>query len=150
MKTALALTFGLMLSSLSWAQQQYLLQPADSAGTIEVQENELLKRITAQKVKINRIQKGIEGYRIEIYQGNDREAAKDLLEAFQEKYPKIPAEMVFESPYVKVKVGAFRNKIEAQKLYTELSEEHTGVKMVFVKRMPYPPLQCDEGKLEEE
>lgn len=150
MKRVFALSIALLLAAVVWGQQQYLLQPNETPGTVEINENALLQRITAQKVKMGRIQKGIDGYRIEIYQGSDRKAAQEILENFKKDYPKVAAELVFESPYVKVKVGAFRNKIEAQKLYNEVSKELTGVKMVFVKGMPYPSLRCDEGKLEEE
>lgn len=150
MKRVLILSITSLLSVVAMGQQQYLLQPADSSGSVEVNESALLKKIGAQKTKINRIQKGIEGYRIEIYQGSDRKAAQEILSDFKENHPNVPAELVFENPYVKVKVGAFRNKLEAQKLYKELNEELEGVKIVFVKGMPYPPLNCDEGKLEEE
>jgi len=132
------------------AQQQYLLQPSDSPGSVEINESVLLRKISGQKVKLNRIKKGIEGYRIEIYQGGDRKAATEILERFEEEHPNVPADLVFESPYVKVKVGAYRSKLDAHKLYSTLKEEeYEVVKIVFVKGMQYPPLNCDDYELDD-
>ncbi|MFY0673552.1 MAG: hypothetical protein JXQ87_09105 [Bacteroidia bacterium] len=147
MKKALSIIFGLFLSHSLWAQQGYLLLPADTPGVVKINESEQLRRITSQKVKVNRIKK-FDGYRIEIYQGNDRIAAQETLEKFKEEYPYIPAKMVFEKPYVKIKVGIFRSKLEAQPLFFDLKREYEASKVVFVKGVQFPPL--NNKKVEKE
>lgn len=126
------------------AQQHYLLQPADTAGKVTFNESYQQSRITATRIKANRIRRGMEGYRIEIYQGSDREEAQEAFELFKETFPDIAANVVFENPYVKVKVGTYRSKLEAQKLYHELSsmEEFEGVKIVHEQNMRFPKLGC--------
>jgi hypothetical protein len=148
MKKALTFAFCIALAICANAQQEYLLLPADTPGQVKINSSDLLKRITIQKVKVNRITK-FEGYRIEIYQGNDRKAAEEVLEKFREEHPNVPAEMVFEKPYVKVKVGIFRSKLEAQHLFFALKEEYEGSKVVFVKGVAFPPLNGEKEKKEE-
>lgn len=148
MKKALTFIYCLALGFSAKAQQEYLLLPADTPGQVKIKTSDQLKRITIQKVKVNRIKK-FEGYRIEIYQGNDRKAAEEILEKFKAENPRIPAEMVFEKPYVKVKVGIFRSKLEAQHLFFALKEEYEGSKVVFVKGVAFPPLNGKKEKKEE-
>ncbi len=139
MKNLTLVVFSLLVAHLSQAQQDYLLLPADTPGTIIINESYTLKQISSQKIKVNRINK-FNGYRIEIYQGSDRKVAQEILEKFKEENPGIPAEMVFESPYVKIKVGIFRSKLEAQKLFFKMKNEHDGAKIVYGNGLAFPPL----------
>lgn len=145
MKTLGSLVIALLCAAPTLAQQQYLLQPADTAGKISVNESYQMNRIGETRKKSNRILGGMEGYRIEVYQGSDRKQAQETYELFQELYPNTSANVVFENPYVKVKVGTYRNKLEAQKLYSELkdNEDFEGVKIVYQQKMKFPALGCD-------
>lgn len=143
MKSLTLVFFSFIFIGIAHAQQEYLLMPADSSGTIIINEGAMVKRITEQAIKVNRINR-FEGYRIEIYQGNDRKEAKEILEKFVEEYPNTPAELVFENPYVKVKVGIFRSKLEAQQMFYTMKQEHDGAKIVIGKGLPFPPLKNKE------
>lgn len=145
MKALGSLVIALLCAASTLAQQQYLLQPADTAGKISVNESYQMNRISETRKKSNRILGGMEGYRIEVYQGSDRKQAQETYKLFQELYPNTSANVVFENPYVKVKVGTYRNKIEAQKLYSELkdNEDFEGVKIVYQQKMEFPTLGCD-------
>ena len=148
MKKALTFVFCVAFAISSNAQKEYLLLPADTPGTVKINTGVALKHITQQKVKVNQIKK-FDGYRIEIYQGNDRKIAKEILEKFKAENPSIPAVMVFETPHVKVKVGIFRSKLEAQPLYFNLKDEYVGSKLVFSKGISFPPLNAKKEEKEE-
>ncbi|MGB0429755.1 MAG: hypothetical protein ACPGLV_04715 [Bacteroidia bacterium] len=140
MKKVLLVALSLFaIAPFALAQQEYLLIPADTPGTIVINEGYKLKQISSQKIKYNRVAR-FDGFRIEIYQGNNRKEAKETLEKFIEEHPEVPAEMVFENPYVKIKVGIYRNKLEAQNLYYQLKKEYKGTKMVHGKGLQFPPL----------
>lgn len=137
-----SLFFTLMLCSVaipSFSQQEYLLQPADTPGTVTITEPPLMARIRGQMAKVNRINR-FDGYRIEVYNKNSRTEARDILLEVNEKYPGVPAEIVFEGAFVKVKVGIFRSKLEAHALWCALEKTYPGAKIVFGKGLPYPPL----------
>ncbi|MBI1185502.1 hypothetical protein GC194_14625 [bacterium] len=139
MKTIVVAIVLLVSAFAASAQQRYLLEPVDSPGTVVINEDPILKRISLQKIKVNKINR-FDGYRVEIYQGNNREEAKTALEEFKELYPDVPAEIVYEGPYAKVKVGIYRSKLEAQKMLVTMQETHPGSKIVYVRGMPFPPL----------
>ncbi len=58
---------------------------------------------------------GIEGYRVQIYQGN-KETAYQNKSRFIQKYEKIKVYVLFQSPDFKVRVGNFRTRSEALKV----------------------------------
>lgn len=141
MKYSFALLLLYITANFASAQtQEYYLAPADVKGNIQINMPKNLKRVNDLKVKWNQLQPGIEGYRIQIYIGRSREEAIELRNKFLETYPDINADLVFENPYVKVRIGEYRNRIEAQKMYFELKKEYESVIVVSVKNMRYPKL----------
>jgi SPOR domain len=64
---------------------------------------------------------GMEGYRIQIYSSNNRNAREEANKVkfeFINKFPGIASVIVYDNPgYFKVRVGDFRSKTEATKLY---------------------------------
>lgn len=60
------------------------------------------------------------GFRVQIYNGNDRKAAIATKVDFMRRYPNIPAYMTYVAPHFRVKVGDFRTHPEAQKLNHDL------------------------------
>ena len=73
-----------------------------------------------------------------------------MLDKFKEEHTNVPAEMVFESAYVKIKVGIYRSKLEAQKMLIEMKDEYPSSKIVYVKGLPFPPIYQEENDNSEE
>lgn len=144
MKTLFTLILCLNISAI-WAQNQYILEPVDSPGTIVIDEIPLLKKISEQKIKVNKINR-FDGYRVEIFQSSNRAEGKDVLDKFKSEHPDVPAEMVFESAFVKIKVGIYRNKLEAQKMLSQMTIDFPASKIVYVKGLPFPPLQTQNNE----
>jgi hypothetical protein len=70
------------------------------------------------------------GFRIQIYNGNDRNRANEVKLDFLRKYPGMRAYMTYIQPQYRVKVGDFRSRAEAHALYRELSNIYTPVIIV--------------------
>ena len=72
------------------------------------------------------------GYRIQIYFGSDRKAAKEKQQKFKSKYPDLSSEVYTDyfQPNWKVRVGNFYRKIDAQKLMMKLENEFGDVFLV--------------------
>lgn len=82
------------------------------------------------------------GYRIQIAITDKRADAKEAKEKFTNMFPKCPAYLMFDSPHFKVRVGDFKNKIEAQALLFKLIEEYPTLFLVEDKINPPPIAPC--------
>ena len=70
---------------------------------------------------------GMEGFRIQIYASNNRNAREESNKVnaeFISRFPEIVSYQLFAEPgYYKIRVGDFRTKIEATKLFQIISKE---------------------------
>lgn len=62
------------------------------------------------------------GYRVQIYCGNDRAKATNTKIDFMRRFPGVATYMTYLSPQFRVKIGDFRTRAEASKMYEQLSE----------------------------
>lgn len=58
----------------------------------------------------------VDGWRVQIAAGTDREQIITAKADFLNLYPDLDAEWTFKAPYYKLKTGAFRTKLEATEL----------------------------------
>ena len=61
------------------------------------------------------------GYRVQIYSGNDRAKATKIKIDFARRYPAIRTYMTYVQPQFRIKVGDFRTRGEAEKMYQQVS-----------------------------
>lgn len=61
------------------------------------------------------------GYRVQIYSGNDRVKATKIKIDFARRFPNVRTYMTYVQPQFRVKVGDFRSRGEAQKMYDMVS-----------------------------
>lgn len=113
--------------------QQY--EPSDSAGVMIYADSRLeiltnkLKTAAIARSRAGMIRSG-RGYRIQIYNGNDKNKAISLKVDFIRRYPKIPTYMTYIQPQFRVKIGDFQTRADAQKMYQELSRLYSPVMIV--------------------
>lgn len=69
----------------------------------------------------------IKAWRIQIITTDDRRKMEQARYKFRSLYPDIKSSWVHESPYYKVKVGAYKTKIELQGFLMELKGHFRGV-----------------------
>ena len=89
-------------------------------GDISIVTPKKLDTIISQKIIIDRINFKKKTYTIQIYYGNFDEASYTLKE-FEERFPKIKAEILFETPNYKVRVGRFKSESDASKTLEKLN-----------------------------
>lgn len=65
--------------------------------------------------KINQLRKFIDGYTIQIYSGQNREEANLAKKRMAEEATDLRADLQFQAPKFRVKVGAYFTRVEAQK-----------------------------------
>jgi hypothetical protein len=97
----------------SYAQKPKLTVNNDAYLDTAIQKN----------IDKNKITNIIEGYRIQLFSGSERNNANALKTKFLKLYPETPAYLIYQQPYFKLRVGDYRTKIEAQNIFYKLQDD---------------------------
>ncbi|MBR5821540.1 MAG: hypothetical protein IKY51_01670 [Alistipes sp.] len=119
----LALCFSLTASAQSVEQfRRGLLNATEGGGSVVVLEGDGVSE-AVKAVETQRRRKVVDGFRIVIFSDNGQYAgdiADSVLLGFKERYPRVNAYLVYESPYFKVSVGDCLSMEEAQILMAKI------------------------------
>ena len=95
-------------------------KPAISDAPLHV--NKKLDAILDTIAMRNKSVKFTNGFRIQIYVGNDRKAADDAKIYTYQKYPEIFPYLSYQQPIYKVKIGDFLNRMDAERYYSDIKD----------------------------
>jgi hypothetical protein len=86
----------------------------------------------------------LRGYRVQIYSGSNRVDANKIRADFLETYHGEKIYFDYKQPYYKVRVGDYRNKVEAQKMFQALliDERFKGV-LIVPDDINFPELKTE-------
>jgi len=90
-------------------------------GRVEIIQDSKIAALVKKHIAINKRQKGIPGYRVQIFFGSKRKDALEVKADFLNKYPDINAYTKYDEPYFKVRVGDYRTQLKAQKCQNQIS-----------------------------
>jgi hypothetical protein len=95
-------------------------------------DNLKMDSLREQLYEFNRNVKSIQGYRILVYSGSDREEAQrietDIRTNFQER-----ADMSYDKPNFRIRVGSYIQRLEAYKTYMKLRKNYPNAIIVLDK-----------------
>jgi len=103
---------------------------------LHVNQDPRLGKMLNWDVENNKERDGIEGYRVEIFFSSKMDAlekAKETKAEFLSKFPDYPVYIVFVAPNFRVRVGDFRTKSEAWKLYKKIEKMYPAAFVVHGK-----------------
>lgn len=107
------------------------VNPEDSVQTIlnklNVNQDVRLDKMLNWHIENNKKREGIDGYRVEIFFSSNLDAKQKALQKkveFLEKYPNYNVHVLFYAPNFRVRVGDFRTKDEAWKLYKQIERDY--------------------------
>lgn len=100
----------------------FLMYQTTSAQEVQLNETPEVAELYKTWTNQNRSMPHIEGWRVQIMASTDRTQIEAGRVRFRNAYPEVPAEMIHEKPYYKLKVGAFKSRLEALAFITNLSE----------------------------
>jgi hypothetical protein len=86
-------------------------------------ENIYLDSLIDKNIEINKQKKTIDGFRIQLFSGNERNNANNIKTKFLRLYPEQKAYITYQQPYFKIRVGDFRTKLEAKIFYNKIKVE---------------------------
>jgi len=95
-----------------------------------------------QQMMNNEDNKGIPGYRIQVYFDsgiNSGERARKVKDEFEEEFPEIPGYITWKAPNFRVRVGDFRSRLEAEKALKDISKEYPNA-WVIKDEINFPPI----------
>jgi hypothetical protein len=100
---------------------------------LKIDQDSRVKKMLKWHIQDNKMRDGMEGYRIEIFSSstlNGKERALDKKVEFLSLYPDNNVYVKFTAPVFKVRVGDFRTKNEALKLYKKIQKNYPGAFIV--------------------
>ncbi len=103
-----------------------LMSINDYGGDVTVEENPQLEQLMTNFAIAYRNQHQ-KIWRIQIFFGSGRKGrirAQNIKANFEAQHPGISTIMVFQEPYFKVRVGEFTNKLDAERLKAQLSDDY--------------------------
>jgi hypothetical protein len=106
------------------------LHYANAQQNVQVIGDANLDSLVQRNIELSQAANGIQGYRVQIFFGSDRKAANEARTKFLQLYPETEAYLVYQQPNFKVRVGDFRNQIEAQAIYRGLLSQFETVFIV--------------------
>lgn len=127
----------LMLSTTTFSFGQHITTANDDIfSALQINEENKGEILLLQEASINTLvdrhkrinQKGLRGFRIQLYRGSGQQAREKVNSAsqvFMNKFPSFDPEQVYaiyESPYFKLRVGDYRTKNEAFEFLYHLKE----------------------------
>jgi len=90
---------------------------------LTVSNDAYLDTAIQKNIDKNRIANVIDGYRIQLFSGAERNNANALKTKFLKLYPETPAYLIYQQPYFKLRVGNYRTKIETQQIFYKLQDD---------------------------
>jgi len=129
MKYTYAVLFILLFTARSLdgsAQVKVSYDVPDTSGVVLHADQRLAMVVKKRTVSV--LRGGIysaHGYRVQIYNGNDRAKATQVKLDFMRRFPGIRTYMTYVQPQFRVKVGDFRSRPDAQKMYQQVTNLYT-------------------------
>jgi len=110
-------------------------------GNVNITQDQRLQTIINNHIAANQ-ERPLEGWRVQIYFGNGSTAkakAESIKKEFLLAYPETEAYLVYDSPYFKVRVGNFRNKLDAEKFKIKIQDDYEKV-FLIEEEIQFPDL----------
>jgi hypothetical protein len=107
-----------------------------------IKQDESISRLLQAHRQLNQNQRGIDGFRVQIYtdSGNRSKLRTDRMKAeFDNRYPDVKSYISYNEPYFKIRVGDFRTRLEAQRFLNQIASTYLFASIV-VDRINFPEL----------
>ena len=122
------------------------MQRPEILNQLTVIEDPRLEKMLSWDISQNKIIDGIEGYRVEIFFSPDADAREKTLKKkveFLSLYPDIPVHIKYDAPNFRLRVGDFRTKNEALKLYKKIKNSYP-VAFIVADKINFPLLKQEQ------
>lgn len=142
MRRFLLISLTLLLSLGGFAQRK---------GSLHIDQDSRIERLMRRQREVYAENNTMSGYRIQIFMEIGNEAiqhAESVKKDFTEQFPEIPIYLTYEQPNYRLRVGDFRNRVEALK-YLKLIKPSFNLAFVTADIIN-PPVKMEIPDIEEE
>ena len=117
----------LMAAVFCWFAVSVVAQ-TDSTSSIVIHKDPRLDVLIKKQAQINEVttrdaRRNIAGYRLQVINTSDRNAAISAKTKIYQLYPELKAYLLYQAPYFRLRVGNFKDKEEAEEYRKSLSKE---------------------------
>jgi hypothetical protein len=95
-------------------------QTTGTKGHVTYKYDPRLDSLVNKQIRINEHKNTIQGFRVQIYFGGQRNKANEIKAEFLKKHPEEMAYLIYQQPNFKIRVGDFRDRLQAQQFYIKL------------------------------
>ena len=88
---------------------------AYAQGSLEIMQDPRVDTLVSRYTQVIKKQAAIEGYRIQITAGSNRNSVYQTKSQFYQNFPDIKQYIIYQAPNVKLRVGNYRTRLEAYK-----------------------------------
>lgn len=123
---------------------------AQQEGSLRVNQDHRIARLMQKQRDVYAANRTMNGFRVQIFMEIGNEAvdhANVVKREFEGQYPELPIYLSYEQPYYRLRVGDFRNRVEAEK-YLRILKPRYGVAFVTADIIN-PPARIEAIELEE-
>lgn len=107
-----------------------------------VKQDESIEKLLQAHRQVNKNQRGIEGFRVQIYtdSGNRSKLRTDRMKSeFDSRYPHVNSYIDYVEPNYRLRVGNFRNRLDAHRFLKQISSSYPLARVV-ADRINFPAL----------
>lgn len=129
----LLLVIGVQAQQFEWSDEPVSVAQKVEEGTVTIYQDPMLDTLLSKHILMNHKQNGMPGYRIQIYTGIGRNARGKTYETradFITNFPNMSTYITYEEPYFKLRVGDFRDKYEAIKIFKAILRKYPNAYLV--------------------
>ena len=114
----------------------YRVAAQDTAG-IKVEKDPRLDELVTRHIEINEVntrdsRRFVPGYRILVISSNNRAKVINAKSVVYRKFPELPAYMMYQSPFFRLKVGNFKDRLDAEEYLDGIQQLFTDSKVYVV------------------
>ena len=92
-------------------------------GDINIESSSEIDQLLAQKKKYNKNLNELNGFKIQLYYGNEKEAY-EIKDEFDALFPEIKSKVNFGRPDWNVQVGNYKTRLQADRSLVEIKKEY--------------------------
>lgn len=122
---------------------------AQQRGSLHVNQDSRIDRLMWKQREVYHANNTLSGFRVQIFMEIGNEAvdhANVMKKEFEEQFPELPIYLSYEQPYYRLRVGDFRNRVEAEKYLRILKPRYS---LAFVTAdVINPPVKIEPIDLE--
>ncbi len=117
----------IMAVLVAWYSLSAMAQ-TDSTSSIVIHKDPRVDLLVKKQAQVNEVatresRRNISGYRLQVINTSDRNAAISAKSKIYQLYPELKAYLLYQAPYFRLRVGNFKDKEEAEDYRKSLSKE---------------------------